>query len=382
MIPVMRPWLGVEEQEAAAAAVASGWVAQGPRVAEFEAAVARRVGANHAVAVSSCTTGLHLALVALGLGPGDEVVVPSMSFIATASVVGYVGARPVFADIDPATLNLTRATVEAVLTPRTKAVMIVHQAGLPADVASIQALCAPRGIAVLEDAACAIGADLDGRPIGSHSDLVVFSFHPRKIITTGEGGMVLVRSAEVAARLRRLREHGMSMSAADRHAATGPVVEQYLERGFNYRMTDIQAGIGLAQLAKLDEIIARRRYLAQRYQQLLDGIPGLQMHLDPAYGTSNYQSFWIALPDDFPLSRNELLERFTEDGVSARRGIMASHLEPAYEGEPHGPLPETERMTNCSIILPLFHLMTEEEQDQVVGTILAVSRQGQRVAVA
>jgi perosamine synthetase len=382
MIPVMRPWLGIEEQEAAAAAVASGWVAQGPRVAEFEAAVARRVQAPHAVAVSSCTTGLHLALVALGVGPGDEVVVPSMSFIATASVVGYTGARPVFADIDPATLNLTAATVEAVLTPNTRAVMIVHQAGLPADVASIQALCAPRGIAVLEDAACAIGADLDGRPIGSHSDLVVFSFHPRKIITTGEGGMVLVRSAEVAARLRRLREHGMSMSAADRHAATGPVVEQYLERGFNYRMTDIQAAIGLAQLAKLDEIIARRRYLAQRYQDLLAGIPGLVMHRDPAYGTTNYQSFWIALPDDFPLSRNELLERFTEDGVSARRGIMASHLEPAYEGEPHGPLPETERMTASSIILPLFHLMTEDEQDRVVGTILDVSRQGQTVAVA
>jgi perosamine synthetase len=382
MIPVMRPWLGIEEQEAAAAAVASGWVAQGPRVAEFEAAVARRVQAPHAVAVSSCTTGLHLALVAAGVGPGDEVVVPSMSFIATASVVGYVGARPVFADIDPATLNLTAATVEPMLTSRTKAVMIVHQAGCPADVASIQALCAPRGIAILEDAACAIGADLDCRPIGSHSDLVVFSFHPRKIITTGEGGMVLVRSAEVAARLRRLREHGMNMSAADRHAATGPVVEQYLERGFNYRMTDIQAGIGLAQLAKLDEIIARRRFLAERYQDLLGGIPGLEMHRDPANGKSNYQSFWISLPDDFPMSRNDLLAQFTEDGVSARRGIMASHLEPAYEGEPHGPLPETERMTASSIILPLFHLMTEEEQDQVVGTILEAAGQRRHLAVA
>lgn len=382
MIPVMRPYLGIEEQEAAAAAVASGWVAQGPRVAEFEAAVARRVQAPHAVAVSSCTTGLHLALVAAGVGPGDEVVVPSMSFIATATVVGYVGACPVFADIDPATLNLTAATVGPLLTERTRAVMIVHQAGCPADVASIQALCAPRGIAVIEDAACAIGADLDGRPIGSHSDLVVFSFHPRKIITTGEGGMILVRSAEVAARLRRLREHGMSMSAAERHAATGPVVEQYLERGFNYRMTDIQAAIGLAQLAKLDEIIARRRYLAERYQMLLGGIPGLEMHRDPAYGRSNYQSFWIALPEDFPMSRNDLLARLTEDGVSARRGIMASHLEPAYEGEPHGPLPETERMTASSIILPLFHLMTEEEQDQVIGTVLAASRPSPRMVSA
>jgi perosamine synthetase len=365
-----------------AATVASGWVAQGPRVAEFEAAVAQRVGADHAVAVSSCTTGLHLALVAAGIGPGDDVVVPSMSFIATASVARYVGAHPVFADVDPATLNLTPATIEAVLTDRTRAVILVHQAGCPADLAPIQELCQRRGITIIEDAACAIGATLDGRPIGSHSDLVVFSFHPRKIITTGEGGMILLRSAEDAVRMRRLREHGMSMSAAERHAAKGPVVEQYLECGFNYRMTDIQAAVGIVQLGRLDEIIARRRFLAQRYQALLGGIPGLTMHDDPACGTTNYQSFWIGLPEDFPLSRNELLEQLTRDGVSARRGIMATHLEPAYAGEPHGPLPETERMTASSLILPLFHLMSEAEQDQVAEAILHAARQSSSAAVA
>jgi dTDP-4-amino-4,6-dideoxygalactose transaminase len=382
MIPVMRPYLGIEEQEAAAAAVASGWVAQGPRVAEFEAAMAQRVGAAHGVAVSSCTTGLHLALVAAGVGRDDEVVVPSMSFIATASVARYVGARPIFCDIDPATLNVTAETIAPVLTDRTRAVIVVHQAGCPADLRPIRELCQERGIAVIEDAACAIGAELYGEAVGGHSDFVVFSFHPRKIITTGEGGMVMVRSPEAAARLRRLREHGMSMSAAERHAAKGPVVEEYLEWGFNYRMTDIQAAIGLAQLAKLDEIIARRRYLAARYQEMLGAIPGLEMHQDPDYGLSNYQSFWINLPEGFPLDRNALLARLTENGVSARRGIMASHLEPAYEGVTHHPLPATERMTASSVILPLFHLMTEEEQDQVVGTILEVTGLSLRVAAA
>jgi dTDP-4-amino-4,6-dideoxygalactose transaminase len=374
MIPVMRPWLGPEEQEAVAAAVASGWVAQGPRVAEFEAAFARRVQAAHGVALSSCTTGLHLSLVACGVGQGDDVVVPSLSFIATANVARHVGARPVFADIDPATLNVTADTVAAALTDRTRAVIVVHQAGCPADLAPIQELCEERGIAVIEDAACAVGSTLYGRPVGSHSDLVVFSFHPRKIITTGEGGMLLVRYPQVAARLRRLREHGMSVSAAERHAAIGPVLEEYLETGFNYRMTDIQAAVGLVQLERLDEIIARRRRLAQRYQELLTVVTGLEMHADPAYGTSNYQSFWISLPVDFPMSRNELLVRLAEEGVSARRGIMASHLEPAYANETCGPLPETERMTASSLILPLFHQMTEGEQEHVVTVILDAAR--------
>ena len=373
MIPVMRPWLGEEEAAAAAAAVSSGWVAQGPRVAEFEEAFASAIGVSHAVAVSSCTTALHLALVAAGIEPGDEVVVPSLSFIATANAPRYVGATPVFADVDEVTQNLTPATVEPRLTQRTRAVILVDQAGVPADLDAMRALCEPRGITVIEDAACAVGSVYRARPVGAGANLAAFSFHPRKLLTTGEGGMLVTPDGEVATRLRRLREHGMDLSAAARHASRQPVIEHYTELGFNFRMTDIQAAIGLVQLRKLDRLIARRRALARRYQQLLSCLPGVFTVTDPGYGTTNYQSFWILLPDDFPVSRDELLQRLAEAGVSARRGIMAAHLEPAYADLPHGPLPVTERLTARTLILPLFHDLTEPEQDTVVSAIAAAA---------
>jgi perosamine synthetase len=369
----MRPWLGAEEAAAAAEAVSSGWVAQGPRVAEFEQAFAAAIGAGHAVAVSSCTAALHLALVVAGVGPGDEVVVPSLSFIATANSARHAGAVPVFADVDEATQNLTPATVEPCLTPRTRAVILVDQAGVPADLDAMQALCEPRGITVVEDAACAVGSRYEGRPVGARAELAAFSFHPRKLLTTGEGGMVVTPSPEIAARLRRLREHGMDLSAAARHASHQPMIEHYLEPGFNFRMTDIQAAIGLVQLGKLGQLIARRRELAQRYQRLLADVPGIRTITDPGYGTTNYQSFWVLLPDDFPVSRDELLQQLAEAGVSARRGIMAAHLEPAYEGCAHRPLPISERLTARTLILPLFHELTEAEQDSIVSVVAAAS---------
>jgi perosamine synthetase len=371
MIPVMRPWLGPEEAAAAAAAVSSGWVAQGPRVAAFEEAFASAIGTGHAVAVSSCTTALHLALLGAGVGPGDEVVVPSLSFIATANAPRYVGAVPVFADVDEVTQNLTPASVEPRLTSRTRAVILVDQAGVPADLDAMRALCEPRGVAVVEDAACAVGSVYRGRLVGAGANLAAFSFHPRKLLTTGEGGMIVTPDGDVASRLRRLREHGMNVSAAARHASPQPVIERYVEVGFNFRMTDIQAAIGIVQLGKLGRLVARRRVLAQRYQGLLESVPGVRAVTDPEYGTTNYQSFWVMLPDDYPVSRDELLRQLAEAGVSARRGIMAAHLEPAYEDLGHDPLPVTERLTARTLILPLFHDLTESQQDIVVSVIAA-----------
>ena len=370
MIPVMRPWLGNEEAEAAAEAVASGWIAQGPRVQEFEEAFAAAIGVPHAVAVSSCTAALHLALIAFGIGPGDEVVVPSLSFIATANAVRYVGARPVFADVDLATQNLTPETVQPHLTGQTRAVILVDQAGVPADLDAMRALCDPLQVTVIEDAACAAGSVYRRRPTGAGAALAAFSFHPRKLLTTGEGGMLTTPDSSIAVRLRRLREHGMDISAADRHRSQQPVIEHYTEVGFNFRMTDIQAAIGLVQLRKLPQMVARRRALAQRYQELLADAPGLLMADDPPYGETNYQSFWTLLPEESAVGRDELLRLLANAGISARRGIMAAHLEPAYaDAKPY--LPVTERLTRRSLILPLFHEMTESQQEQVVSVLMS-----------
>lgn len=369
-IPVMVPLLGEAEAQAAAEAVRSGWVAQGPRVAEFERAFAGRVGAGHGVAVSSCTTALHLALIACGVGRGDEVVVPSFSFIATANAVRYLGAEPVFADVDVRTGNLVPETVADVIGPRTRAVIAVHQGGVPADIRALTALLEPHGIPVIEDAACAVGSSAYGEPVGTGALIAAWSFHPRKLLTTGEGGMITSDRADWAARLRRLREHGMDVSAADRHASAGPVFEQYLELGYNYRMTDIQAAVGLVQLSRLDEMIGRRRALAAHYHELLEGAPGVRAVHDPDYGYGNYQSFWVLLDDGFPGGRDAALARLASRGVSARRGIMAAHLEPAYRNAKHVDLPVTERLTRNSLILPLFHAMTAAQQERVVAALL------------
>ena len=372
-IPVMIPYLDEREAEAARDAVLSGWVAQGPRVARFEREFAARVGAGHGVALSSCTTALHLALVACGVGPGDEVVVPSFSFIATANAVRYTGARPVFADVDPETGNLTPETVGPALTARTRAVLLVHQGGVPADVDAFTALCERLGLFLVQDAACAAGSAYRGAPVGAGAQLATWSFHPRKLLTTGEGGMLTLDRTDWAERLRRLREHGMNVSAADRHASTGPVFESYLETGFNYRMTDIQAAVGLVQLDKIDAVVRRRRELAARYHALLEGLEGVRAVRDPAYGQSNFQSFWVLLDASFPVGRDALLGLLAAAGVSARRGIMAAHLEPAYADEPHIPLPVTEQLAHNSLILPLFHTLTESQQEHIVSVLSAAA---------
>jgi len=370
-INVMKPWLGTEEAEALAEVIASGWVAQGPRVAEFEEEFADAVGAPFAIATSNCTTALHLALVVAGVGPGHDVVVPSFSFIATANAPTYVGARPVFADVDPTTGNVTAETVVAALTPETRAVIVVDQGGVPVDLAPIREALDPWGIVVIEDAACGAGSTYRGEPVGVGAQLTAWSFHPRKLLTTGEGGMLTTNNAEWADRARRLREHSMSASAASRHASVLAPAEEYLEIGFNYRMTDLQAAVGIVQLGRLPEIVARRREIAAAYTRDLADLPGLRVVTDPPWGESNFQSFWVEVLPEFPLDREGLLLHLAKDEISARRGIMAAHRQPAYEFRDTGltPLPVTERLTDNTLILPVFHQLTEGERGRVVESI-------------
>ncbi|OJV83393.1 MAG: glutamine--scyllo-inositol aminotransferase [Cellulomonas sp. 73-92] len=369
-INVMQPWFGPEEVAAVSEVIASGWVAQGPRVAAFEVAFAEAMQAGHGVATSSCTTALHLAMVVAGVRAGDEVVVPSFSFIATTNAPTYVGARPVFADVDPVTGNLTAETVEAVLTDRTRAVVVVDQGGVPVDLDAIRAVTDPRGIVVIEDAACGAGSTYRGRPVGAGADVVTWSFHPRKIVTTGEGGMLTTPHAAWAQRARRLREHAMSVSAADRHASVLAPAEEYPEVGYNYRMTDLQAAVGLVQLGRLPEVVARRREIAATYAKHIGEIPGLRAVADPAWGTCNFQSFWVEVTSAYPLDRDGLLACLAAADISARRGIMAAHRQPAYAGVRHVPLPVTERLTDGTLILPVFHQMSESEQARVIDVLV------------
>jgi dTDP-4-amino-4,6-dideoxygalactose transaminase len=369
VVHVMQPWLGEEEVAAVAEVLRSGWVAQGPRVAAFEAAFAQSQQTAHAVAVSNCTTGLHLALVVAGVGPGDEVVVPSFSFVATSNAPTYVGATPVFADVDEMTGNLTPTTIAAVVTSRTRAVIAVDQGGVPVDLAAIRAWCDPRGITVIEDAACAAGSTAYGRPAGSGAEIAAWSFHPRKVLTTGEGGMITTSRPDWAERARRLREHAMSVSAADRHASVLAPPESYAEVGFNFRMTDMQAAVGLVQLDRLPAMVARRRELAATYAEVVGQLPGLRMVTDPSYGTTNFQSCWVEVLEDHPLDREELMMHLAAAGISARRGIMAAHRQPAHAQRAHVPLPVTERLNDQTLILPLYHQMTASEQERVCDAL-------------
>lgn len=369
-INVMQPWLGEEEVEAVAEVIRSGWVAQGPRVAAFEEAFASSQQVAHAVATSSCTTALHLALLVAGVRPGDDIVVPSFSFIATANAAQYVGARPVFADVDLTTGNLDAASVERALTPRTRAVVVVDQGGVPVDLDAVRAVCDPRGIVVVEDAACGAGSTYRGRPVGAGADVTAWSFHPRKILTTGEGGMLTTPHADWAERARRLREHGMSVSAADRHRSVVAPPEEYLELAYNFRLTDLQASVGLVQLSRLPEVVTRRRLLAEGYAKAIAEVEGLRAVTDPPHGTSNFQSYWVEVLPEFPTDREGLLLTLGEAGISARRGIMSSHRQPAYRDADHAPLPVTERLTDHTLILPLFHQLTDSEQARVVDVLV------------
>jgi perosamine synthetase len=361
--------MGPEEEQAAADAIRSGWITQGPKVAEFERDVAEYCGAAQGVAVSNCTTALHLALLVAGVGAGDEVICPSMSFIATCNTVRHAGGTPIFAEVNPRTYNLDPDAAAAAITPRTKAILVVHQIGLPAELDRFYALAAASGVKIIEDAACAIGSRYRGQPIGSHGDLVCFSFHPRKVITTGEGGMITTNRAEYADRLRLLRQHGMSVSDTVRHSSRKVVIEQYTCLGYNYRMTDIQAAVGIEQMKRLVGIVARRREIAAQYTKALRHHPWLRPPHVPDEAEPNFQSYAVTLSAEAPFSRDELMQKLLEDGIATRRGIMLGHLEPACADLPTVALPRSEDASHRSLLLPLYPQMTSDEQNRVIAAL-------------
>lgn len=374
-IPITRPCITEDEAQAAAEAIRSGWLVQGPKVAAFEQAVATYVGARHAVATTNCTAALHLALLCRDIGPGDEVIAPSFTFIATANAVLHAGATAVFVDIDPRTYNLDPTLIETAITPRTRAIIPVDQIGLAADLDPILAIAARHDLHVIEDAAPALGAIYRGRRVGSISPLTCFSFHPRKSITTGEGGMITTDDDALAARARVLRSHGASVSDLARHHASTVILEEYDELGYNYRMTDVQAAVGLEQLKKADWILGRRRDLGERYTRLLADIPGVTPPYSPAEASHTYQSYAVRLDPSVWSPRDVVMERMLAQGIATRRGVMAIHLEPYYRRRcGHIHLPVTEEATRQTMLLPLFATMTEGEQDMVVEALHAVCR--------
>ncbi len=375
MIPVARPFIGAEEERAVVEVLRSGWITQGPRVARFEKEFSSYISCDHSVAVSSCTTALHLAMVACQIGPGDEVICPSLSFIATANSIAYVGATPIFCDIDPTTYNLDPLKLEELITPRTRAILVVHQIGLAAEMNSILDVARRHGLAVIEDAACAIGSEYEGHRIGKPlGTMACFSFHPRKILTTGEGGMITTNDAELASRLRKLRQHAMSLSDVARHNAKQVATETYDEVGYNFRMTDMQAAIGSVQLERLPGLLERRRYLASRYDRALQSLSWIETPYVPANCLHNYQSYMVRLTGAAAAKRDAIMQELLERNISTRRAIMATHRELPYRSERwDATLPQTNLVADTAMILPLFHQMTDADQDYVIEALHMLS---------
>ncbi|MBN1781686.1 DegT/DnrJ/EryC1/StrS family aminotransferase [bacterium] len=389
-IPVAKPYLGPEECLAAGEVIRSGWVTQGPRVAEFERRFAGYVGSEFACAVSSCTTALHLALLTVGASAGTHVITVSHSFIATANAVRYCGAEPLFVDIDPDTYNISVPALRTCLennchmhedrlvygpTGRpVSAVLPVHQMGMPCEIRKIVEMARKHGLPVVEDAACAIGCEITGdgktwERIGApHGDIACFSFHPRKVITTGDGGMLTTNSADYDRNFRLLRQHGMSISDRQRHESGKILFESYPVVGFNYRMTDIQAAMGIEQLNKLPFIIKERRRIENRYRQALAPVQWLRTPSEPAWCRTNWQSYPVRILENAPVTRDALMQLMLDHRIATRPGIMNAHSEGAY-ADIAPVLPESENARDRVILLPFFVGLTDGDIRRIAETV-------------
>ncbi len=374
-IPITKPYLYPEEEKAVLQVLRSGWLTQGEQTTLFEKAVVEYVGVKYAVACNSCTTALFLCLKVLGIKEGDEVIVPSYTFIASPNSIVQAGAKPVFADIDLETYNIGPASIARAITKRTKAIMIVDQVGLPADLQGIRRLANRYKLKIVEDAACALGSTYFGKRIGSISELSCFSFHPRKLITTGEGGMITTNSAAHARTLQMLVSHGASVSEVARHRAKKAIKESYSIMGYNFRLSNIQGAMGVAQMKKLDWILQRRIKLAERYNQAFSRTATIIPPVHERQIKPNYQTYMVRLSPRVKIAREIVIQKLAAAGISSRTGIMACHLEPFYrQMYPNLKLTHTEMALASALILPLYPELKEKEQDRIIDALVGITQ--------
>ena len=375
MIQISTPTVGKDEYDALEETILSGWITQGPKVREFETAFSKCHDVKHSLATTSCTTALHVILKGLGIGAGDEVIVPSFTWVSSANVIEHCQATPVFVDIDLSTFNIDPEKIKEKLSHKTKAIIAVHLFGLCANIAKIKEV-APN-IPIVEDAACAIGSKSELGYAGALGTAGAFSFHPRKTVTTGEGGMVTTNDTALFEEIDILRNHGASISEEKRHMSDKPyVLPDFDHCGFNYRMTDIQANVGITQLKKLDSLLEFRQKWADFYMRELAEISWITLPTVPKDYYHAWQSFVCVVDETIaPLSRNDIMEKLKENGISTRPGTHAVHMLGYYKNKYNihaSDYPQAQKANDCSISIPLHNNMTIEDFEHIVNVIKSI----------